>query len=300
MKVITSILIGAICSTWSSLTSAEYVVVAQRSGAASVGYGLASVLWDQGNYQCSNVDDVLLGFYPDVLRVVYGKCSKTYALWANDATMCTNGAETFVADKADACVNQAEDCGLLADTAAMEVSATFCFPQTINKQKRQYFSRSCRIAAKSICQNLVGDYTQELITNNQCEGKILDSYAAMELDENCILVVDRLSETAALPAEPDPYPSGSNPQNGQDPNQNGNPCYGGTSEEDPNADQNPMYDENGKPCYGGTSEEDPMYDDNGEVIGGTWGGDDPKYGEDPSKIKPSYNGKDPKLYVYVP
>jgi hypothetical protein len=279
MMKIKSIVLGtaALCSL-SSVTSAEYLEEMQQGGAAHLGYGFASVLWDQGKYTCASQDDVFFNFWPAVLRVVYDQCSTKYKYWADDAAMCHNGAETFVSDKADACMVSEEDCDLLGDTAAMEVSAVFCFPQTINRNKKHFFSRGCRLAAKAFCQDLVGGYVQELIDNNQCEDKVFGYDEEMMLGENCISVVDRLSETAAWPT--DPAPSGSD----EPPVQN---------EEDP-VEEHPAED----PHYGGSGGNGG---DNDGVVGGTWGGDNPQYGQDPYN-KPSYTEgkKDPKLYVFTP
>jgi hypothetical protein len=288
MKVTKSLLIAAICSWTVAVVSAEYVEVASRSGAASVGYGLASVLWDHGRYPCTSMDDVTQGFWRDVQNVVFQECKDTYALWASDATLCADGAETFVFDKTDACVNTQEDCNLLGDTAAMEVSGVFCFPQAINRNKRHFFSRACRAFAKSLCQDLVIDYVEELIDNKQCEGKRWTSSEQSTLQSNCITVVDRLSETAAMPIQP--LPSECNPCG----TGHVDPCKDGRCDPEPeedSKDDDPCKDDNDcDPDQNGGG------GDNDGVVGGTWGGDDPKYEDAPYKP----NDKDPKLYMFTP
>jgi hypothetical protein len=105
--------------------------IPSSSTAFTYGYNQARTLFSngrgrgRGSYSCRKLDDVLVGFWPDVKRQIFATCESNYRLWSTNIQQCKSGAEKFATEKASECV-ALSDCRDLGDIASNGVAGVFC------------------------------------------------------------------------------------------------------------------------------------------------------------------------------
>jgi hypothetical protein len=194
-----------------SLTSARLSRNNPSSSAAfTYGYNQARTLFNngrggrgRGGYSCRKLDDVLVGFWPDVKRQVFATCESNYRLWATNIQQCKSGAEKFAMEKASECM-ALSDCHDLGDIAADGVAGVFCSRINYRSPSNNFFPPTCVSAAKSRCKNNVVDNVQSLADARQCGNvrsvlRDLGQSDIRKLDQACENEVNQMARSAQLP-----------------------------------------------------------------------------------------------------
>jgi len=176
-----------------------------KSKAWSWGYSQARKLWQNGDYPCGDLDDVISNFWPDVYDKVFQECEERYSLWGDREDDCKEGAETFVYKQVADCVST-KDCRNLGELAAGDIAVVFC--KSDNNKGAQdvptFFPPTCAKIAKNRCKDNIIDQVESIIEfNGDCDGltdvlDLTDDQLDM-LDDECIEEVDDLVEDAELP-----------------------------------------------------------------------------------------------------
>jgi hypothetical protein len=99
--------------------------VPDPSGSRDYGYAQAKMIWTDGYYDCANIADQ---YWVDVQNIVFNMCHFMWmsdSLWEQYAQECKTGAEDFVMQEMDKCIDITQ-CSQVGISAAAAVAGTFC------------------------------------------------------------------------------------------------------------------------------------------------------------------------------